>query len=297
MAAILPAGDALYTYTYLIELNKIFYEYEIKYRDKKSSPKNIVKPRTREEVKTLLFQQKTVLEKNIFLFDDVSSYLNTSSESLDNFNYYISEIMSLLNKDFNDTSDNSYFKSHLSNIIQIFKNSSYDNTKVFKFVSNEDLEVQAEDKEDYNKLTVKNRTFKKTFKPKLNKFVQEGKKIVFTGLADEPYFRLPIPADIPYKESELSMLSLENNNKHETIEIISTLKHIYNSHKDYVKGYNSKILSLKNKLINTMQDIAFTSKELDSIKQADSLNDVKFNFTYNSFFPLVEKGMLYNFIA
>lgn len=296
MAAILPAGDAVYTYTYLVELNKIFYEYEIKNRDKKPKPQNIVKPRTHPEVKNLLYQQKTVLEKNLFLFEDVANYLNTSEEKMDDFNYYISQINNIVNKEEITENDNNNFQNNLGSIIAILKNSSYDNTKVFKFKTVEE-EKNESNISIINKLQLKRKEFKKTFKPKLNKFIEEGKKIIFTGLSDEPYFRLPIPAEIPYKESELLNLNINNYNKNNINDYIQKLKEIYEQHKDYIAGYNNKILQLKNKLIQTLDDVDKTSYELNNIKEVKDVSDIKFNFTYNSFFPLVEKGMLYNFIA
>jgi len=301
MPSILPAGDAVYTYTYLVELNKIFYEYEIKGRKEKSSPKNITKPRTREEVKGLLNKQLTVLDKTIFLLSDVSDYLTISEQELDNSYNEVRELLDIFNKFYSENDESTKknlaeaFENKKNKINLILKESNYDETPVFKYEKLEDLNKNSSG----NKLIIKKREFKKTFKPKLNKFIEEGKKVVFTGLTDEPYFRLPVPAEIPFSEKDITELDLSNTESSREIltNFFQQISEIYSNHKEYVRGYKEKIINLKNNISKTIEDINFTNNELKNIKEAERIEDIKSSITYNSFFPVVEKGMLYNFIA
>ena len=131
MAAILPAGDAVYTYTYLIELNKIFYEYELKQRKKKPAPENITKPRSRAEVKALLHQQTTVLDKTLFLLDDTDNYLGTSESELEILDSRANEIRSILarydlaGKSTDRENLDLEFSGQISRVINILKESIY----------------------------------------------------------------------------------------------------------------------------------------------------------------------------
>ncbi|HOK40304.1 MAG TPA: hypothetical protein PLD27_04620 [bacterium] len=296
MPSILPAGDAVYTYTYLIELNKIFYEYEIKGRVEKPAPKNITKPRTREEVKLLLHKQLTVLNKTLFLFEDVNKYLDTSESELDNLYNDLQELNEIY-LNYNSLTDEEAkkelekkFELQKKKIIKLFIESNYDDVPVFKFEK-----IEEKQEKEKNKLIIKKREFKKTFTPKLNKFIEEGKRVVFTGLTDEPFFRLPIPAEISYKEKDILALKLSEQEK--VGKFINELNEVYLNHIEYIKGYNEKIITLKRNINKSIEDINFTRKELENIKEAENIEEVKSSITYNNFFPVVEKGMLYNFIA
>lgn len=300
MAAILPAGNAVYTYTYLIELNHIFYEYELKKRKKKPIPENFIKPRSRGEVKALLSKQTTVLNKTSTLLVDVNNYLEQSEKELDILNNEINALNNIVDK-YNLSSVDSEknilrkdFNNKIDAIIKILRESNYDNTPVFKFQKIEDLEQP----EPTNKLIIQKREFKKTFKPKLNKFIEEGKKVIFTGLYDEPYFRLPVPAEIKITEKELTNLGLANLDDKQIINnFVEHINLIYSNHKDYIRSYKQKISLVQNDIFKTINDIDNTNNELANIKEAETVEDVKSAFTYNSFFPVLEKGMLYNFIA